>query len=78
MYVKAEEMFNDSSVVLEVCRFIGVTDIFSSDINEMLGRRVNVQQRGEFPEFQDWPEEQREALRRWCTLASKYGYDLSG
>jgi hypothetical protein len=74
--VQSEQMFSDGKVTLEICRFVGGDDISSFDVNKMLGKRVNVQRQGDFPRFEEWTVEQQEILRKWCTLASKYRYDL--
>lgn len=74
--VASEQMFSDPAVPLELCEFAGATDISISHVKRMHRRRVNVQITGDFPKYAAWSEEQKQALRLWCPLAPKYGYDL--
>jgi hypothetical protein len=77
MSLKSEQMFFDKETARRICQFVGALDLPGSHIEKMQTKRINVQQSGSFPKYEEWSIEQKQLLRQWCPLASKYGYDLS-
>ena len=73
--VKAEDMFSDPHVAIDLCKFMGVEDIAPKWIARMLTRRVNQQREWVIGPYQAWPERHKEQLRRQAILAERYGYE---
>jgi len=77
LFIKAEEMFNSESKVNEILTFIDVEDIGQTAVRKMLSRRANVQRkRPEIPAYDEWSASEKEQVRRYTPLASRYGYTI--
>lgn len=74
--VKAEDMFSNVSVSMDLCRFIGVDDITPRAIAKMLTNRVNRQRKWVIGPYRTWSEDQKEQVRQQATLAVRYEYEL--
>ncbi|MBN1997372.1 sulfotransferase [candidate division KSB1 bacterium] len=74
IFIKAENLFLDPSItkiIYEFCRLQG----FNEDkIRRFLKKPVNKQKKGDFPEYKDWTDSQREQLYKSAPLMLKYGY----
>lgn len=75
--VRSEDLFACLETTRSIFQFLGVPQPLSPRRWEnLLQRPVNVQKNGKMPPFDEWSESEKEALRRWATHASTYGYDL--
>jgi hypothetical protein len=75
--VRSEDMFSDQQSVLRICRFIGARDLSTPIIDRMQPIVINAQQRSEVKEpYSNWPEDQKDQLRRYATMAELYDYKL--
>lgn len=76
--LKSEDIFNGNSESIE--RFysmIGVELPSKRSIQRVLGRKMNMQVTGKFPELDAWSISERELLESYCgKLMRKYGYSL--
>jgi hypothetical protein len=75
MQVKAEAMFSDPAVGMDLLRFIGVSDISPKTVRRMLSRRINRQRQWAVDPYREWPEEHKAQIRREAVLAGRYGYE---
>ncbi len=74
LFVKAEDLFKDVSVTQKIYEFINVDSPSVSLLQKNL-KPVNVQKKGEYPPYREWPENDKAALKRVAPLMKKYGYD---
>jgi hypothetical protein len=74
--VRAEDMFSDPTVALNVCKFIGVDDVEPEMVAKMLKRRINVQRKVAVGSYKTWANSQKECVRNYAPLAAHYGYEL--
>jgi hypothetical protein len=75
--VRSEDLFGDVETTRCIFRFLGVPlPLSTGRLAGLLRHPVNVQKNGKMPRFDEWSESDKEALRRWATHASTYGYDL--
>ncbi len=72
LFVKAEELFSNRATAREITRFLGLGDVEVSD--RLLSRPANVQRRGRYPHYAEWPAEDKDRLQRIAPLMSRYGY----
>jgi hypothetical protein len=73
LFVKAEDLFKDVNVTENIYRFLKV-DAPSRSLLEKNLKPVNVQKKGEYPPYRDWPEADKAALKRMAPLMENYGY----
>lgn len=76
LFVKAESLFKDPLVTQKIYDFIGLTGFDEKQISKIIKRPINVQKKGEFPEYSDWTEKMKDELKRMVPLAKKYNYEL--
>lgn len=78
---KADYMnFNFNSLSLasvkELFNFLNL-EIPENKIEKLLNQKSNVQKHGDFPEYNQWTDQQKSDLKNVCLhLATKYGYQL--
>jgi hypothetical protein len=72
LLVRAEELFTDVQVAQRIFEFVQVQPV---QVREgFLRQAVNVQRKGKYPHFTDWPTEEKERLARVAPLMARYGY----
>ena len=76
LLVKAEDLFRDIEISRQIYRFLGIDDFQSKRVARLLRRPVNIQKKGGFPPYKEWRENDKALLKRFASLASKYGYTL--
>lgn len=76
LFVKSEELFSDPEIVRKIYSFINLEGFKRNSIKRLIKKPVNVQKEGEFPEYADWPEDDKKSLRKMAVLSSEYGYKL--
>ena len=76
LYVRAEDLFQNSGAAESVFRFLQLPVPPVKKINKQMQRPANVQKKGAFPHYDAWQEEDKETLKRFCPLAKQYGYIL--
>jgi len=78
--LKSEDVFSGS--IPELSRFykmLGIGQPQSRLVESVLGKKLNHQQRGEFPEVGEWDSEQCDILYKHAgELMQRYGYTISG
>lgn len=73
LFVKAEELFKDVRITQKIYEFLNV-DCPSISLLEKNLKPVNVQKKGEYPPYREWPDSHKKALKRLAPLMEKYGY----
>ncbi|MFZ0390088.1 MAG: sulfotransferase, partial [Calditrichia bacterium] len=76
LQIKAENLFSDPQTTEKIFAFLHLPPISRQRIAKKLKTPVNVQKKGEFPKYSDWPPEIKEQLRKVVPIASRYGYSL--
>jgi hypothetical protein len=76
LFVKAEELFEDSAVSKEIFEFAGLPGFNEKKVRGIIKKPVNVQRKGQYPLYDDWSEPEKEQLRKIAPLAESYGYKL--
>ena len=56
--------------------FLAVSPPPEKRIRKVLVRPANVQKKGRYPPYREWPSEEKALLRAQVVLAEKYGYDM--
>jgi len=75
--VRSEDLFSDVDTTCSVFEFLGVgVPLSRRKIARLIARPVNAKKGGTLSAFRSWPDEEKNALKRWLTIASEYGYDL--
>ena len=75
--VHFEDLVKDSSQTKEVFEFLGLKGFEELKIEELLERKLNAQQTGDFPKSHAWPKELTSNLLQECGgLAKSLGYRL--
>jgi len=76
MFAKSEHLFSMPKTTLEIFEFLHAVPPPKKKIDRIIKHPVNVQRKGDFPQYDQWNAEQKEQLRKYATLSSRYGYDL--
>jgi hypothetical protein len=76
LFVKAEDLFSDPKVTESIYTFLRIDGFKPSAVRKVLKKRMNVQRKGKFPEYDDWDEEDKARLKETAPLADTYGYHL--
>ena len=76
LFVKAEELFNNTAVSEKIFEFSGLIGFNEKKILKIIEKPVNVQRKGQYPLYKDWNEQDKEKLRNTAVLAESYGYQL--
>ncbi|MBN1464396.1 sulfotransferase [candidate division KSB1 bacterium] len=73
LFVKAEDLFADAEVTRNIFSFLGAPAPSLNTIRKNL-RPENVQKKGDYPRYRDWPDEDKRLLFQIAPLMEKYGY----
>lgn len=76
LFVKAEELFKNVETCQEIYRFVGIGRFKEKKVRKVIRKPVNIQRKGNFPEYKDWPENEKFLLKKMVPLAEEYGYKL--
>ena len=76
LFVKAEDLFSDPKVTESIYAFLHLDGFKPKAAKKILKKRMNVQRKGKFPEYDDWDEENKVRLKKIAPLADAYGYTL--
>lgn len=76
--IRSEAMFREPDAMLAVLDFLGTgeDEELVTAITEGQFKPVNVQSKGSYPKYEQWPEADKVALRQIATLAPNYGYEV--
>lgn len=74
--IRAEDLFSNPEVTVELFQFIGTDSIPTKRIRRIISRPTNVQRAGNIPRYEDWPDSQKEQIKTYTPLANLYGYKL--
>lgn len=74
LFVKAELLFKDISITEKIYEFLEIDCPMRARLQKNL-KPVNVQKKGEYPPYREWPEKDREMLKGVAPLMEKYGYE---
>ena len=74
--VKSEDLFKSAETAEGVFDFFRIQAPTHRRIRRMIARPVGQQKVGAFTKYEDWPDEDKELLRRGASLFSRYGYTL--
>lgn len=73
LFVRAEQLFNDVGVTQAIYKFLQQECPLLSLIKKKL-KPTNVQKKGDFPPYSEWPENDRQLLQNIAPLMKKYDY----
>ena len=73
LFVKAEDLFTDALVTQSIFSFLQISAPSLKTIQKNL-RPTNVQKKGDYPKYVDWPDRDKELLHTIAPLMKKYGY----
>ncbi len=76
MFVKAEDLFSIPRTTVKIYEFLQLEPPLETSIHRIIRHPVHAQRTGDFPKYSEWTSEQKEQLKRYAILSSKYGYDL--
>lgn len=76
LFVRAEEMFRQVEITRRIYGFIGIGGFSPKKVRRLIQKPLNVQKKGSFPPYREWPANDKSALKRIAPLAEKYGYEL--
>ena len=76
IFVKAEDLFSMPETTLKIFEFLQLEPPPEKKISKIIKHPVNVQKEGDFPEYHQWNFKQKEQLKKYATLSSKYNYNL--
>lgn len=76
LFVKAEALFRDPAVTREIFDFLRIGGYQEKTVRKVIGTPVNVQKKGHFPAYRDWPEADKTKLKKVAPRAAAYHYDL--
>ncbi len=76
LFVKSEDLFSIQETALKIFEYLQVEPPPRKKISKAIEHPVNVQKEGNFPKYDQWDSEQKEQLKEYAVLSSKYGYDL--
>ncbi|MCB9208121.1 MAG: sulfotransferase [Ignavibacteriales bacterium] len=74
--LKAEDLFGNKNEIINILDFIGMKNIDHNIIDNKLNKKINAQSKNNFPDYQNWKKEDKEALMRQIKINDKYNYDL--
>lgn len=76
--LKAEDFFAQDSVALSaLCDFCGVGTLSPAKVKDILAKRLNSQERGEFPHYRDWGDDKKLPFSELVgPVASRVGYRI--
>ena len=75
-FLKSDELFSQVDAISKIERFIEIDAINPRTVQRVLSRKVNSQEKGQFPSYQEWSVEQKNMLKKWAPLAEAYGFDI--
>ncbi|MBN1561075.1 sulfotransferase [candidate division KSB1 bacterium] len=73
LFVKAEDLFADAGITRDIFSFLGTPAPSLNAIAKNL-RPENVQKKGDYPPYREWPDEDKQSLHRIAPLMEDYGY----
>ena len=76
IFVRAENLFSMPETTIKIFEFLQLEPPPENKISKMIKQPVNVQREGHFPECDQWDSEQKEQLKEYVILSSKYNYNL--
>ena len=76
LFIQAEELFQDYHLAEKIFSFLHVPTPHSKKIKEIMQKPVNVQKKGKYSHYNEWPDQHKVDLRNICPLARVYGYTL--
>ncbi|GAB4369246.1 MAG: hypothetical protein Kow0042_10870 [Calditrichia bacterium] len=74
LFIKAEELFAEPEVTHRIFDFLQISGYNRKAVEKIIRTPVNVQKKGRFAKFEDWPEEDKQKLKLVTPLAERYGY----
>ena len=75
--IKAENLFGNKDTINFIYNFIGCEHPSENKLNGVLKKVVNVQRGSSIPKYSEWEELDKEYVKKFCTLAKKYDYELT-
>ncbi len=78
LLLKSEDLYSGSGqVATRFFDFLGVQQPPKKRIQRVLGQKINAQQQGDFPKFDEWSESQKETLKRVAgEVMDQLGYQV--
>ena len=76
LYVKAEQLFKDIKITEKIYNFIGLEEFNRKKVAKAIRKPANVQKKGDFPPYKNWPQADKERLKKMAPLAARYNYEL--
>lgn len=73
-FVKAEELFSQAKITEQIYNFFLLDGFNAAKIKKVIKKPVNIQKKGHYSEFQNWPEKDKQELQQITPLGNKYGY----
>lgn len=74
LQVMAENLFSDPQETARIYQFLQLGGYNRRKVQKLLKKPVNVQRKGQFPRYAEWPEADKELLHQYAPLARKFGY----
>lgn len=76
MTIRSEDLFSNVKVARSIFDFLGVRYIGDRKVKRLISAPVNKRRVGSFPKYQDWSDEQKEAMKRHVKIHGVYGYQI--
>jgi hypothetical protein len=76
IFIKSEDLFKNPEASKEVYSFLEIKAFNRRAVRKAIQKPINVQKKGEFPQYQHWSNEEKDTLKNVTPLAQKYGYTL--
>ena len=76
LFMKSEDMFTNIDRLQDIFQFLEVNVERKYLVNQISRKPVNRQKSGDFPPFDKWSDDDKIKLKKVCTLAGFYEYQL--
>lgn len=73
-FLKARDLFSDISIKNDILKFICVEPIHKMRILTQL-KPANVQKKGHYPPYNEWPQREKDLLKQVAPLMQKYRFE---